>query len=109
MRTFEVGLSAFCVMILSQSYGGQGVECGSLNVTGPLKIIGSGTISRCCLVGGSVSLWRWVLRSPIFKLCPGLQLSAPSLAPCLPAPAMSDHDNNVAMVRVSLHSNRNPN
>ena len=32
--------------------------------------IGSGTIRRCDLVGGSVSLWRWVLRSCMLKLYP---------------------------------------
>ena len=25
--------------------------------------------SRCDIVGGSVSLWRWALRSPMSKLC----------------------------------------
>jgi hypothetical protein len=32
--------------------------CGGLNMLGP----GSGTISRCGHVGGSVSLWGWALR-----------------------------------------------
>ena len=38
MRTFEVRLNAFCIMILLKAYGGQGVECGDLNVTGPHKL-----------------------------------------------------------------------
>jgi hypothetical protein len=33
-------------------------HCDGLNMLGP----GSGTIRRCVLVGGSVSLWAWALR-----------------------------------------------
>ena len=33
LRTFEVGLSAFCFMIWLQAYRRQGVECGGLNMT----------------------------------------------------------------------------
>ena len=50
MGTFKVGLNAFCIMILLQAYGGQGVECGSLNVTGPHKLIGSGSIGSVALL-----------------------------------------------------------
>ena len=34
MGTSIVGLIAFCSIILLQDYGGQGVECGSLNING---------------------------------------------------------------------------
>ena len=51
METLQVGLNAFCFMILSQVYGNQGVECGSLNVIGPHNVIGSGSIRRCSFVG----------------------------------------------------------
>ena len=51
--------------------------CGGLNRNDPHKLMysnawptGNGTMRRCGLVGGSVSLWRWALRSPILKLCP---------------------------------------
>jgi hypothetical protein len=37
---------------VKKPYGCQGVECGDLNMLVP----GSGTIRRCSLVGGSVSL-----------------------------------------------------
>jgi hypothetical protein len=33
-------------------------RCGALNMLGP----GSGTIRRCGLVGGRVSLWGWAMR-----------------------------------------------
>ena len=77
--------------------------------------IGSGTVRRCGLVGGSVSLWGQASRSPVLKLCPKKnqaswlpvedsylllsldqvgQLSAP-LAPCLPGCChVSHHDYN---------------
>ena len=45
------------------------VGYGGLNMDGP----GNGTMRRCGLVGGSVSLWAWVLR-PSSQL-PGSQLS----------------------------------
>ena len=48
MGTLEVGLNAFCIMLWLQAYGGQGVECGSLNRFESL-VIGSDTISRCGL------------------------------------------------------------
>ena len=53
MATFEVGLNAFCILILLQAYGGQEVECDSLNVTGPCNLIGSGLL-------GGVALLEWV-------------------------------------------------
>jgi hypothetical protein len=39
-------------------------HCGSLNVTGPQRPAGSGTIRGYDFAGGSVSLWGWALRSP---------------------------------------------
>ena len=60
---------------------------------------GTGTIRRCGLVGGSVSLWRWALRSHIFIYVQAMpsetdhfllssdqdvEFSATSPAPCLP-------------------------
>ena len=56
MGTFEVELNAFCIMILLQSYEGQGVECGSLNVIGPHNLIGSGIIRKCGFVGVGIAL-----------------------------------------------------
>lgn len=35
MVTFEVGLNAFCIMILLQGYAGLGVKCGGLNINDP--------------------------------------------------------------------------
>ena len=44
MRTFEVSLNVFCIILCLgmttknsclQAYGGQGVECGGLNMLGP--------------------------------------------------------------------------
>ena len=64
MGTLEVGLNVFCIMLclplpqtalFEQAYEVQGVECDGLYVLGP----GSGTISRCDLVGIGVSLWVW--------------------------------------------------
>jgi hypothetical protein len=42
----------FLLRMASQANGGQGVECGGLNMLG----LGSGTIRKCGFVGGSVSL-----------------------------------------------------
>ena len=56
MRTFEVKLNAFCIMILLQVYGGQGVECGSLNVTGYHNLTGSATIRKCGFIGMRITL-----------------------------------------------------
>ena len=73
MGTSEAGLNAFCIMILLQAYGGQGVECGSLNVTDPHNLIGSDTIRRCGFGGvgmaliEEVSLWGWTLRFPVLS------------------------------------------
>ena len=49
--TFEIGLNAFCIMILLQAYGDQGMEDGSLDVTGPHNLTGNGSITRCGFVG----------------------------------------------------------
>ena len=38
--------------VSEQAYGGQGVECGGLNMLG----LGSGTFRRCDLVGVGVAL-----------------------------------------------------
>lgn len=54
--TFEIGLNAFHIMILLKVYGGQKVECGSLIVFCPYKLIGSCTIRMCGLGGGSMVL-----------------------------------------------------
>ena len=56
MGTFEAGLTTFCNMIWLQACGGQGVECGTLNVIGPQKLIGSGNIRRYGLVEVSMAL-----------------------------------------------------
>ena len=37
--------------MFEQAYGGQGVECGGLNMLGP----GNGTIRRCGLIGVGVA------------------------------------------------------
>lgn len=50
MGTLEVGQSEFCIMIL-QLYGGQEVEYGSLNVTGPHSLLGNGMIRMDGCVG----------------------------------------------------------
>jgi hypothetical protein len=61
--------------------------------------IESGTVRRCVLVGGSVSLWGWALEVSSYAQTPPIveqsvfwlplgqdvELSAPSPAPCLPA------------------------
>jgi hypothetical protein len=44
--------------MFEQAYGGQGVECGGLNMLGP----GSSTIRTHGLVGGTMPLWVWALR-----------------------------------------------
>ena len=72
MRTFETELTVFCIMlwlsmappkdscvryhVFELAYGGQGVECGSLNMLGS----GSGTIRRCGLVEVGVALLKEV-------------------------------------------------
>ena len=65
-------LLKFCIIILLQVYGSQGMECGSLNVIGPHNLIGSGTIRRCDLVGGSVLLWGQVSRFLILGILPSV-------------------------------------
>lgn len=56
MGTFEIELNAFCILILLQEYGAQGVEYDSLNVIGPHNLIGSVTIRRCGFVGVGMAL-----------------------------------------------------
>jgi hypothetical protein len=66
--------------------------------------IGSGIIRRYGLIGGSVSLWGWPLRSPMFKIytvsfcyfwIKDVELSAPSPVPCQAALGhVPCHDNN---------------
>ena len=60
MGIFEVGLNAFCIMILLQAYGGQGVECGSLNVIGLHNLLARGTLGRYGLVKVGVTLLKQV-------------------------------------------------
>ena len=55
METFEVGLNAFCIIVL-HAYGGQVVECDSLNVIGFHNFIGSGNIRRCDFPGVGMTL-----------------------------------------------------
>ena len=55
--TFEVGINEFCIMLwhthaFEQAHGGQGLECGNLNMLGP----GSGTIRRCDHVAAGMAL-----------------------------------------------------
>lgn len=73
MGTFEVVLNAYCVMILLSVYGGLGVECSSLDITGTHKLTGSVTIMRCGTVGVGVALLEevtvgWALRFLLVKL-----------------------------------------
>ena len=56
--TFEVGLSAVCIVILLQAYRAQGVECISLNVTGHHNLTGSGTIKRHDFLEWAWPCWR---------------------------------------------------
>ena len=77
--------------------------------------IGSGIIRRCGLVGGNVSLWGWVLRSSVLKVCCcGIQspsvacrsrcrILSSSPAPCLPAQcdALHHDDNGLNLWTVS--------
>ena len=80
--------------------------CGALNMLGP---VGSGTIRRCDLVGGGVSLCRQALRAPGAQVLSNVgervsswlpsnqdaELSAPSPALFLPACChVSHHDDN---------------
>lgn len=37
MKTFEIRLSTFYIMILLQDYGGKRVECGRLNIIGIVR------------------------------------------------------------------------
>ena len=64
------------------------VSCGSLKVIGPHKLLWSGTIRRCDLVGGKCVTVRVDCEASEIKLSPGfdrLLLFLPSPAPCLPA------------------------
>ena len=54
MRIFELGLNAFCTILL-QAYGCQGMECGSVNVIRAHNLTGSSTIRRG-FVGVSMAL-----------------------------------------------------
>lgn len=49
---FQAALDAFCIIIQLQTYGGQGVECSSLNEKGPQRIM---CLNACFLVGETVS------------------------------------------------------
>ena len=60
---FEDILNEFCIMLLLQAYGSEGVKCTDLSRYGPHRLtclktwpIGSESISKCCLVEESVSL-----------------------------------------------------
>jgi hypothetical protein len=85
-------------------------RCGSLNRNGPLQVFeclvtGSGTIRRCGLFGGSVSLGSGLRSSSpgsvahsqfLLPVTPDVELSATSPAPCLPACChVSCHDNGL--------------
>ena len=54
METFEVGLNAFCIMIITTSLRGKEVGCGSLNENGPHRLIYLNTWFQ----GGSSALGR---------------------------------------------------
>jgi hypothetical protein len=58
METLEVGLNAFCIMIWLSAYGRQGMEYGGLNESDPCRLIGSGTLRRCGLVGIGVGMLK---------------------------------------------------
>lgn len=66
----------FCVMIWLQAYGVQRMECG-LNEKGPHRLIDSGTLKRCGLVGEGVLFleevchWGKAFRFQMLK--PGLK------------------------------------
>jgi hypothetical protein len=85
--------------------------CGGLNKNVPHRLmclnawpIGSGTIRRCGLVGGSVSLYGVGLKASYVQALPSVvhslllllvdrdvELSASSPAPCLPACCHASH------------------
>ena len=93
------------------------------------RLIGSSTIRRCGRVGVGVTLLEGMGLSPfLLPADPDVDLSAPSPTPCLSVcPHASYHDHNglnmlklwaspnemsfirIALVMMSLHSNRNPN
>ena len=67
-----------------------------------LKKNNGSTIMRCGLLGGSVSLWEWDLRSPMIKisviahfLLPAGQDIEPSVSSSAPGPPACCHDGNV--------------
>ena len=79
MVSFEIQLNAFCIMILLQTYGSQGLEYGGLNVVGPCNLKGSGTLRRCGFVGVGVALLEKTchcggqfLRFPMLRTSPGI-------------------------------------
>jgi hypothetical protein len=51
------------LIYFEQACGGEGVECGGLNILGPQSDTIWGCRSRCGLVGGCVSLLGWALNS----------------------------------------------
>jgi hypothetical protein len=54
-------------------------ECGGLNMLGPWKLaLLVGMALLCGLVGGSVSPWRWSLRSPGAQAPPNVVRNPPS-------------------------------
>jgi hypothetical protein len=68
MGTFEVGLNVFCIMLWLVMAFPYSCVLTSLWMSGSgmwwfeyVWPLGSGTIRRCGLVGGSVSLWGWPL------------------------------------------------
>ena len=72
MKTFKVGLNAFCFILWLQAYGSQGMECGVFNRYGPYRLIYAQTTPS----------------ETVHFLLPADQdaeFLATSLAPCLPA------------------------
>jgi hypothetical protein len=49
-------------MIWLQAHEGQGVECDCLNENGLHRLIGSGTIRRCGLLGTGMGLLEWSIQ-----------------------------------------------
>ena len=64
------------IKVLGETWGFIVAAAGSLNMLGPM---GSGTIRKCGLVGGSMSLCRQVLRAPSAQASSGAE-SSPLLA-----------------------------
>ena len=71
MGSFEVGINVFFTMKLLRNYGGQEVECGSLNVTGLHQLIEEalgGLVKVGVALLEEVSLLGRALRSLLLKL-----------------------------------------